>query len=150
MRGLLSSKALSNHVIASCISGFPRDYGGSITRVHTSSKLVTTDGLLLDSVKLDTGVFSASVLAALEAAQAADVGVDDTEVTVADNVTVLAVDVAAVAVLLVGNFFRMSSFAFHPSCKTGIFLSLLEVNFNSVLTILSSAFVNRIQVLPFK
>ena len=57
----------------------------------TSSKLVMTAGLLLESVKLDTGVLSPS-LAALEAAAAAVVGV----VKETDVATVLVL-VAAVA-----------------------------------------------------
>jgi len=57
---------------------------------HTSSKLVITDGLLLDSVKLDTGVLSAS-LTTLEATVTAVVGVDDTAVTLAGDVATVLV-----------------------------------------------------------
>ena len=133
----------------------------------TSSKLVMTAGLLLESAKLDTGVLSAS-LAALEAAATAVVGVvketdvatvvvlvpavtvevavDETDVAtmlaleaavtvvvgvnemevlevtdaVDDTVVVIDVDITVLvldAKVVVGIFLRMSSLAFHPSCK---------------------------------
>lgn len=137
----------------------------------TSSKLVMTAGLVLESVKLDTGVLSPSLavveaaatavvgvvketdvetVLVLEAAVTAEVGVDETdvatmlaleaaatvvvgvietevlEVTVTDvveeddTVVVIDVDVTVLvldATVVVGIFLRMSSLAFHPSCK---------------------------------
>ena len=93
-------------------------------RTHTSIKLVMTEGLLFESVKLETGVFSASLLA-LETVVTAVVGVDVTVIAILVTCTVDAaalVLVADVVVLLDGNFFKMSSFAFHPSCNRKIFV----------------------------
>lgn len=83
-----------------------------------------TEGLLFESVKLETGVFSASLLA-LETVVTAVVGVDDTVIAIVVTCTVdpaALVLVAGVVVPLVGNFFKMSSFAFHPSCYRKIFV----------------------------
>ena len=93
---------------------------------NTSSKFVMTDGLLLESVKLETGVFSASLLTLVTAVPAAVVGVVDTVVTCAAVDVTLAVLEITLDVLtaLVGIFFRISSFAFHPSCKI-IFISFI-------------------------
>ena len=77
-----------------------------------------TDGLLLKSVKLETGVFAAAV-PTLVTVPAAVVGVVDTVVRCAAVDVTLAVLEITLDVLtaLVGIFFRISSFAFHPSCK---------------------------------
>ena len=85
-----------------------------------------TDGLLLESVKLETGVFSASLLTLVTAVPAAVVGVVDTVVRCAAVDVTLAVLEITLEVLtaLVGIFFRISSFAFHPSCKI-IFISFI-------------------------
>ena len=84
-----------------------------------------TDGLPLESVKLETGVFSAS-LPTLVTVPAAVVGVVDTVVRCAAVDVTLAVLEITLDVLtaLVGIFFRISSFAFHPSCKI-IFISFI-------------------------
>ena len=85
-----------------------------------------TDGLLLESVKLETGVLSASLLTLVTAVPAAVVGVVDTVVRCAAADVTLAVLEITLDVLtaLVGIFFRISSFAFHPSCKI-IFISFI-------------------------
>ena len=78
-----------------------------------------TDGLLLESVKLETGVFSTSLPTLVTAVPAEVVGVVDTVVRCAAVDVTLAVLETTLEVLTarVGIFFRISSFAFHPSCK---------------------------------
>ena len=75
--------------------------------------LVITDGLMPDSATVATTELPRSPD---EAVTTVVLVIDTSQVTLVVDVTVLVLEAAAAVVgLLVGNFLKMSSLAFHPS-----------------------------------
>ena len=89
----------------------------------TSSKLVMTVGLLLESAKLDTGVLSTTPLAAVEAAATAGVGV----LRETDVATVLVLEPSVTAEVRVDETDVVTMLALETAVTVAVGVNKMEV-----------------------
>ena len=123
---LLESAKLDTGVLSASLAALEAVATAAVGVVKETD--VATVVVLVPSVTVEVAVDETDVatMLALEAAVTVVVGVNEMEVlevtdVVDDTVVVIDVDITVLAldaILVVGIFLRMSSLAFHPSCKT--------------------------------